>query len=394
MPGDEVIYMDYAATSALRPPEVGEAVARFLGGLGATPGRAAHRGALEAGRMVLRCRQALAALFGISGDPGRVVFQLNATHALNTLLRGLVGAGDVLVRTAADHNAVRRTAADLRQGGVEERILPVDAAGAVDMEEASRLLRGAALLVLPHVSNVLGSALPVRALADVAHREGALVVVDAAQSAGHLPLDVTELGADALAFTGHKGLLGPQGVGGFWLREGVEIDPLLTGGTGGDSAPESMPASFPDRVEAGTLPVPAIAGLLAGVEWLQQRGVAELAAREAALKERLLAALDRIPGVSVRSPRGVPGTGLVMLTVRGMDADQVARRLDADFSILVRAGLHCAPEAHRALGTLETGAVRLSLGWASEERHVDAAAAALAALSGSAAPAGGRVVHA
>lgn len=385
MPGPEVIYLDYAATSALRPPEVVEAVSRFLGGLASSPGRAAHRGSLEAGRTVLRCRQALAAFFGIAGDPGRIVFQLNATHALNSLLRGLAGPGAVLVRTMADHNAVRRTAAALRASGVEERVIPVSASGDVDEVEAGRMLRGATLLVLPHASNVLGAALPVQRLARIARSAGALVVLDAAQSAGHLPVDVGELEVDALAFTGHKGLLGPQGVGGFWLREGVRLQPLITGGTGGDSAPESMPGSLPDRVEAGTLPVPAIAGLLAGIEWLQRRGMAEVATREAALKARLLEGLGDVPGVRILSPRNVPGTGLVMLTVDEMEPAEVARSLDEEFGVLTRAGLHCAPEAHQVLGSFERGAVRLSLGWASESAHVEAAVSALRVLAGRAA---------
>jgi cysteine desulfurase / selenocysteine lyase len=328
----------------------------------------------------------------VGGDPGRVVFQLNATHALNTLMRGLVEPGQALVRTQADHNAVRRTAAALRAGGVEERVLTVRPDGGVDLDEAARLLRGASLLVVPHVSNVLGCEMPVAALAGLARQEGARVVVDAAQSAGHLPLDAEGLGADAVAFTGHKGLLGPQGAGGFWLRDGIALKPLLTGGTGGDSAPESMPDAFPDRVEAGTLPVPAIAGLLAGLQWLERRGVDAQAAHEAGLRERLLAKLDRIPAVRVRSPRGVPGTGLVTLTVEGIPAAEVAERLDREYGILTRAGLHCAPEAHRVLGTLEGGAVRLSLGWASRQSDVEAVATALAALAGSGSRTGTREV--
>ncbi|HEU4456819.1 MAG TPA: aminotransferase class V-fold PLP-dependent enzyme, partial [Longimicrobium sp.] len=251
------VYLDYAATAAIRPPEVVEAVASYLRDVGATPGRSGHARAVDAGRIALRCRLALAELFGVEGDPGRIVFQLNATHAINTALAGILRPGDRVVRTGYDHNAVRRPAAALAAQGVEVSVIPGHSDGSIDLDEAARLLRGddspARLLALPHVSNVLGQRLPVRELADRAHAVGAWVLVDAAQSAGHLPLDVEELGIDLLAFTGHKGLLGPQGVGGLWVRDGVEVAPLLRGGTGGDSLPQEMPAVYPDHLEAGTL---------------------------------------------------------------------------------------------------------------------------------------------
>ncbi|HYJ81180.1 MAG TPA: aminotransferase class V-fold PLP-dependent enzyme, partial [Longimicrobiaceae bacterium] len=274
------VYLDYAATSAVRPEAVVEAVARYLREVGATPGRSGHRRALEAGRVALRCRRALARLLGVPGDAGRIAFQPNATLALNVALLGLLRPGDRVVRTAYDHNAVRRPLAALARRGVEVTVLGGTPDGAVDLAELDGALRGegrpARLLALPHVSNVLGHALPVREMADRAHAAGALVLVDAAQSAGHLPVDVEAMGADLLAFTGHKGLLGPQGTGGLYVRAGVEVDPVLAGGTGGDSSPFDMPVAMPDRLEAGTQNGPGIAGLLAGVEWLAERGVAAL----------------------------------------------------------------------------------------------------------------------
>lgn len=383
---DEV-YLDYAATSALRPPEVIDAVAAYLRDVGATPGRAAHRRAVEAGRVALRCRRALARLFGIEGDPGRVTFQLNATHALNLALHGLLRPGDRVVRTAYDHNAVRRPLALLQQRGVAVDVLGGGGDGVVDLDAAERRLRGdavrppARLLVLPHVSNVLGCALPVAELAERAHAVGARVLLDAAQSAGHLPLDVRRLGVDLLAFTGHKGLLGPQGVGGLWVREGVEVEPLLAGGTGADSAPAEMPAALPDRLEAGSQNGPGIAGLLAGVEWLERRGVEALHARERALKARLRAGLQAVPGVRVLSPAAPEGVGIALLTAAHISPAELARRLDAEHGVLGRAGLHCAPEAHALVGTLQTGALRLSLGWASTEAEVEHAVAAVCAAA-------------
>lgn len=378
------LYLDYASTSAVRPEPVVDAVARYLRDLGATPGRGGHRRSIDAGRLVLRCRRALAALLGIPGDPGRICFQLNATHALNTALHGSLRRGDALVRTQLDHNAVRRPAEALAGRGVEVRVLQADARGDVDLDELDSLLRGrgapARLLVLPHVSNVLGSVLPVRAMAERAHAAGARVLLDAAQSVGHLPVDVAAAGADLVAFSGHKGLLGPQGTGALWVREGVEVEPLLRGGTAGDALAGHMPSAYPDHLEAGTLNGPGIAGLLAGVEWLAAAGVDAVHRREAVLKERLRARLAEVRGLRLRSPAAPCGVGIVLVTADDLAATELARRLDRGHGVLTRAGLHCAPGAHAVLGTLETGAVRLSVGWATTEAEVDHAADAVRAL--------------
>lgn len=373
-------YLDYAATSAVRPDVVVEAVAAYLRDVGATPGRAGHRLAVEAGRVVLRCRLALAELFGVRGDPGRVTLHPAATFALNTALLGLLRPGDRVVRTAYDHNSVRRPVAALRARGVEETLLSGSPDGGIDLAEAEAALAGARLLVLPHAGNVLGTVLPVRALAEAAHARGALVLLDAAQSAGHLPVNVEALGVDLLAFAGHKGLLGPQGTGGLWVREGVEVPPLLAGGTGAGSRAPEMPEALPDRLEPGTLNGPGIAGLLAGVRWLLEHGVERLHAREAGLKARLLRGLAGVPGVRVLSPSAPEGVGIVTLGANTVPPHELALRLDREHGVLARAGLHCAPEAHALLGTAETGALRLSLGWASTEEEVDRAVAALAAV--------------
>jgi cysteine desulfurase / selenocysteine lyase len=378
---DDAVYLDYAATSAIRPEPVIEAVARYLRDVGATPGRAGHRRAVEAGRVVLRCRRALAALFNAPGDPGRVTFHLNATHALNAALFGLLKPGERVVRTAYDHNAVRRPILALAQRGVQATVLEGDAYGRIDLDEAERAVQGARLLVVTHANNVIGSVLPVAKLAERAHAAGALVLVDAAQSGGHLPIDVQALGIDLLAFTGHKGLLGPQGTGGLWVRDGVELPPAFFGGTGGDSDSPDMPALLPDRLEAGSMNGPGIAGLLAGVEWLMERGVDAVHRDESELKLRLWDALNTIPGVAMRSPRDPDGAGIVTITFDGVDAAEAALRLDRDQGVLVRAGLHCAPESHEILGTERTGAVRFSVGWATTADEVGRAAAAVARIA-------------
>jgi cysteine desulfurase / selenocysteine lyase len=399
----EPVYLDYAATAAIRPAEVVEAVAAYLRDIGATPGRAAHRRAVEAGRVAFRCRRALAELFAIEGDPGRIAFQFNATHALNTALFGILRPGDRVVRTAYDHNSVRRPIAVLRTRGVQEVVLTGSRDGALDLDEAEHALAGrepavgggpsgpARLLALPHVSNVLGTVLPVAELAERAHACGALVLLDAAQSAGHVPLDVGRLGVDLLAFTGHKGLLGPQATGGLWVREGVAVAPLLHGGTGGDSLDERMPDTYPDHLEAGTQNASGLAGLLAGVEWLQRRGLEELHAHLQELKHRLREQLAAVPGLTLHSPPAPDGAAIVTVTAAAVASAELARRLDRDHGILARAGLHCAPETHALLGTEAEGAVRLSFGWTSRAEDGDAAAEALRALCGNAA--GSAAVH-
>ena len=375
---DGLVYLDYAATSAVRPAAVKDAVARYLRDVGATPGRAGHRRAVEAGRIVLRCRRALAELINAPGDPGRVTFQLNATHALNTALFGLLRPGDRVVRTEYDHNAVRRPVLALAQRGVQAVVLEGDVHGGISTFEAEHALRGARLLVVTHANNVIGNALPVAELAELAHAAGALVLVDAAQSAGHLPIDVQAMGIDLLAFTGHKGLLGPQGTGGLWVREGVELPPAFFGGTGGDSDSPDMPALLPDRLEAGSMNGPGIAGLLAGLEWLLKGAVEVVHGHESTLKWRLWDALYAIPGVQMQSPmHGEEGTGIVTITIDGVDPAEAALRLDRDHGVLVRAGLHCAPESHEILGTAGTGAIRFSVGWATTKAEVDRAAAAV-----------------
>jgi len=373
------VYLDYAATSAVRPGAVADAVADYLAGIGATPGRGGHRLAVEAGRIALRCRLALARLFGIPGDPGRITFTANATHALNTAVWGVLRPGDVVVTTAYDHNAVLRPVHALeRERGVVVRMIPGAPDGSVDLDQAARLLDGARLLVVNAASNVLGTTLPVGDLCRLAHEAGALALVDAAQTAGHVSMDVAADGVDLLAFTGHKGLLGPQGTGGLWVRDGVDVEPLLRGGTGGDSLLRSMPDAYPDHLEAGTMNGPGIAGLLAGVEWVLGQTPEAIHRHVAGLKARLRDGLEAVRGVRVHSPPAPDGVGVVTITADGVDAPTLARRLDVEHGILVRAGLHCAPEVHRLLGTDRSGAVRFSLGWASTAEEVDRAVEAVA----------------
>lgn len=376
-------YLDYAATSAVRPQQVVDAVSAFLTDCGATPGRGAHSRALAAGRIALHCRQKVAGLLGLSGDPGRIAFMPNATYALNAALAGTLKAGDAVVISDYDHNSVRRPVHALAgTRGVVVRSISGSPDGTVDLEEAERLIDGAKLLVVNEVSNVLGTRMPLADLAGLAHQAGALVLVDAAQSAGHLPVSHGSDGADMVAFTGHKGLLGPQGTGGLWVREGVEIEPTVLGGTGGvDSQAVAMPVSMPDRLEAGTVNGPGLAGLLAACRYLEERGVASIHDETSALKARLRDGLSEIPGVSVLSPPAPDGAAIVTFTTTAMDAGTLAGRLDTEWGVMGRAGLHCAPVVHQMMGTSASGAFRLSLGWASTVEDVDRAIEGVHALA-------------
>jgi cysteine desulfurase/selenocysteine lyase len=379
----DCIYMDFAATSAKRPPEVTQAVVDYLNGCGASPGRGGHRLAVDAARVALRCRMAIARLLHIPGDPGRISFMFNATHALNTALWGTLRNGDAVVTTAYDHNAVLRPVHQLAQErGVEVRMLAGALDGSIDLDAARKALKGARLLVINSVSNVFGTPLPVRELTTMAHEAGALVLIDAAQSAGHLHVDIAADGVDMVALTGHKGMLGPQGTGALWVREGIDVDPMMRGGTGGDSLLRDMPASYPDHLEAGTPNAPGIAGLLAGIEWVRARGVDMLHQQGSALKSRLRSGFSSIPGVRVLSPHSDDGVAIVTIVAETIDVPTLAARLDKEHGVLTRPGLHCAPEAHRVLGTDQTGAVRFSLGWSTTEADVDHAIDAVAQVVG------------
>jgi selenocysteine lyase/cysteine desulfurase len=378
-------YLDHAATSAVRPPEVVRAVTTFLEGCGGTPGRGAHARALEAGRLALRVRRAVLEVLGLEGDPGRVVLTHNATHALNLALLGILRPGDVAVGTVFDHNSVVRPLHALaRDRGVEVRVVPGAADGTLDLDAFDRALDGARLVALNAGSNVLGTVLPVPELAARARAASALVLVDAAQTAGHLTQDLS--GADLVAVTGHKALLGPQGTGALWVRPGVEVEPLLRGGTGGDSMDPEMPSALPDRLEAGTLNAPGLAGLEAGCRYVLDLGVERLHRRIAALKIRLWDGLQAIPGVRVLSPRATDGLGIVTFITRSLDPAALARRVEAEHGIQGRPGLHCAPGVHRLLGTTATGAFRLSLGWSSTVEDVNRALEGVTAVLDSAVP--------
>jgi cysteine desulfurase/selenocysteine lyase len=361
-----MIYLDNAATSWPKPPEVLRAMNEFLELAGGNPGRSGHRLSVEAGRIVFGARQAVADLFN-ADDPSRVVFTLNATYALNLALRGLLRPVDRVVCSGIEHNSVMRPLRALECQGVELTVVPCAPDGSLDPAELARaVLPGTRLVVLVHASNVIGTILPVGEAAAIAHAAGALLLVDAAQTAGVLPIDVQALGIDLLAFTGHKGLLGPPGTGGLVIGQRVdtaEMEPLARGGTGSQSQRQEQPDYLPDRYEAGTPNGVGIAGLAAGIRFLTQRGVESIRAEEMAAARALSEGLAEVSGIEVYGPADMERrTAVVSFTVAGRRVSEIGQRLDEEFDVLSRVGLHCAPAAHQTIGTFPKGTVRLAPG--------------------------------
>jgi cysteine desulfurase family protein len=361
-----MIYLDHAATSWPKPPEVLAAMHNFLERAGGNPGRSGHRLSIEAGRVVYDTREALADFFGIH-DPLRVIFTPNATYGLNIAIRGLVQPGDRVVTGGMEHNAVMRPLRAQEQRGVQVEVVTADSQGMLSPEGfRAALRRKTRLVIINHASNVTGSIAPLAEIAALAHEAGALLLVDAAQTAGVLPIDMSTLGIDLLAFTGHKGLQGPPGTGGLVLADSFDsnlLDPLVRGGTGSRSEFEIQPDDLPDRYESGTPNGVGIAGLGAGLNWLKEHGVASLREHEKALATRLREGLSSIPGLRLYGPADpMLATAVVSFTLAGKRVSEIGYRLDDEFDILCRVGLHCAPAAHRSIGSFPEGAVRLAPG--------------------------------
>lgn len=379
-----MIYLDNAATTHPKPPGVAAAVCAAMERFG-NSGRGAHDDALEASRAIYALREKLAQLFGCP-RPERVCFTANSTQALNTALFGLFGPGDHILSTDLEHNSVLRPLYRLRQQGAQVDFLPADRQGRLDWDDLARLVRpNTRGIVCTHASNLTGDAVELERVGTFARSRGLTFVVDASQTAGLLPIDMARQQIDVLCFTGHKSLYGPQGTGGLCVGEGVDIRPLLTGGTGVQSYRESQPEEYPTRLEAGTLNSHGLAGLSAALDFLLALGPDAVRAHDLALARRFYSRVRTLPGVRVygdweaelRAP-------IVSLNLGGEDSAAVSDQLAQRFSIATRPGAHCAPRLHRALGTQEQGAVRFSWSYFSTEAETDAAARAVEILAGEA----------
>ncbi len=365
------IYFDNAATSHPKPYCVVQAVKRALTEANANPGRSGHRAAIEAGRIVLDCRERLATLLG-AGDAMRVVHCFNCTDALNLAIKGSLHVGDHVVATCLEHNSVLRVLYALAQRGrITLTLVSPGPDGFVDPEDVRGALTPAtALIVCTHASNVTGAIQPVAAIGQVAKAAGVRYLIDGAQALGGMPVDVKALGCDLYAFPGHKSLLGPQGTGGLYIAPGIRLNPLREGGTGTDSHSLLQPETLPERYESGTVNLPGIAGLAAGCEYVASR-LSQIMMQERELTQALYEGLNAMEGVTLYSPAQEAGrAGIVCFNVGDLPSAQAADAL-ARRDIAVRGGLHCAPEAHRFLGTLRRGAVRASIGHANTFEEVE-----------------------
>jgi cysteine desulfurase / selenocysteine lyase len=363
---NRIVYFDNAATSFPKPEEVYRAVDHYQREIGAAPGRSGHRLGVAAGRTVFDARERLASLFNVP-DSSRIIFTANCTDALNLAIKGSVRAGDHVVTSSIEHNSVMRPLRRLESDGIIElTVVRCSREGLIDPGDVEKAIKSnTRLVVVTHASNVVGTIQPVAEVGAVARKRGVRLVVDAAQSAGCMPINVPDLRADLFAFSGHKGLLGPQGTGGLVIADNVDLVPLKEGGTGSNSQQENQPTQLPDRYESGTLNGPGIAGLAAGVAYVQQQGAAVIQERLRTLTALLLDELVRTPGATMYGPRDPSKqTAVVSFTMLGMDTARVSVVLDDRFGILTRAGLPCSPAAHSAQGTRhETGGtVRVSLG--------------------------------
>ena len=376
-----MIYFDNAATTMRKPDCVVQAVTEALCAMG-NSGRGVHEGALSASRIIYDSRIALAELFGAE-SPERIAFTANSTQALNIAIKGVLNPGDHVITTALEHNSVLRPLYELEERGVQLTILPADKAGNIRYEDFEQEIRpNTRAIVTTHGSNLTGNLLDIGRLGGIAKKYGLLYIVDASQTAGVFDIDVQQMHIDILCFTGHKGLLGPQGTGGLYVRDGVEVRPLLSGGSGVQTYLRSHPAQMPTALEAGTLNGHGIAGLGAAVRHILDTGMETIRQKEQALMWEFYTQVRQIPGITVYGDFSTQNRcPIVTLNVRDYDSGEVSDALASEYGIATRPGAHCAPLMHKALGTVEQGAVRFSFSHYNTEEEINFAVSALRELA-------------
>lgn len=378
------VYLDNAATSFPKPPAVGARMREYVDEVGASVGRGSYEAAQQAELVTLRLRQRLCALFGFA-DLSHVILTPGNTWGLNMLLLGALRPGDHALVSAMEHNAVMRPLTQLAKRGVSFDRIPCDAEGRLQTGRVEAMLRpNTRLVLLAHASNVSGTVQDAAAVGEICAARGIPFALDAAQTAGHIPLDFAALHLSALSVPAHKGLMGPQGIGALLLRPDFAktLEPLVSGGTGSVSDSEDIPLYLPDRFEPGTPNLPGIYGWEAALAYLESVTVEAVAAHDHALSERFLIGLRDMPGVALIGPDTAEGrVGVFSLDFPGKDNAEITARLEEDFGILTRCGLHCAPSAHRTLGTFPRGTVRLSPGWFNTEDDIGRALQAIKAVS-------------
>ena len=379
------IYLDNGSTSFPKAPGVGRAMADFIEKVGVNIGRGGYEEAYSAAEVVLDTREKLCRLFHFD-QPENVIFQSGITAAMNVLLKGLLKPGDRVLTTSMEHNAVMRPLRQLEKTGVEVVLIPCHSDGTLDFEALIDLATpGTRALVMTHASNMCGTVMPVKEVAEYCQTLGIWTIVDCAQTAGILPIDMEDWGVDAIAFAGHKGLLGPQGIGGFLITDDLaaEVDPLLSGGTGSISHLETVPEFLPDRFEPGTQNLPGIFGLHAALTYLEQTGIDAIREHEMACTARLLEGLSRLEGIRIVGRTQLTGrTAVVSVEFLHMDNADAAFLLEDKYGIMTRCGLHCAPRAHMTVGTFPQGTVRFAPGRETTMAEIDTAIAAVKEILG------------
>lgn len=378
-----MIYLDNAATSWPKPRAVYETLGSFLQDSGANPGRASHRMAVNAATAIADCRLRLARLFN-APEPERVVFTSNATESLNLAILGLGKPGTRILTTTMEHNSVARPLAFVQRHGAEVVKIGVDEHGIVDVNELRLAANGVDLIAMTHASNVNGAIQPIRSCAEIAQEHGALLLVDASQTAGAIPIDVQAQGIDLLAFPGHKGLLGPPGTGGLYIGPRVQLEalePMHSGGTGFRSEEDHQPDQLPFRYESGTGNTVGIAALAAGLKHLEQTGIEAIHQHEIGLVQQLIDGLSDIAGLTVyKAPDKQHQAAVLSFTAEGWEPSDVGSILDQSFAIACRTGLHCAPDACRSLGVYPSGTVRLSPGPFTTDEEISTAVSAVSEI--------------
>ncbi|MDW7728776.1 MAG: aminotransferase class V-fold PLP-dependent enzyme [Bacillota bacterium] len=366
-------YFDNAATSWPKPESVYKSAENQMRNMFGNPGRSGHTRTLDADRLLYKTREALAKLFNVK-DPARIVFTLNATDSLNIALKGFLTKGSHVINTAMDHNSVLRPLGRLiKDGIITTSTIPCSKTGVPDLGVLeSSYIPETKLLIINHASNVTGTIAPLEDMISSAHRHNVKVLVDAAQTAGTRNINVEETGIDMLAFTGHKGLLGPTGTGGLYVKPGIDLKPLREGGTGSQSELDIHPESMPERLEAGTMNSSGLAGLSEGVNYILETGIDNIINHEHQLREYLLKKIIDLPGVNIFGPSAEDESScIISITIDNADCGEIGYILESNYKILCRTGLHCAPLAHKAIGTFPEGTIRFSPGVFTQNENID-----------------------
>ncbi|MBC6004604.1 aminotransferase class V-fold PLP-dependent enzyme [Paeniclostridium sp. NSJ-45] len=373
-----MIYLDNAATTFPKPRQVYEAVLDCMENYGANPGRAGHKLAMRAGREIYECRENIAKLLNVS-NPMSIVFTHNATDSLNLAIKGVVKSGDHIITTSIEHNSVIRPIKALEKNGVENTIVKCDRYGHLDPNDIKKAIKpNTKLIVTTHASNVCGTIVDIESVGNIAKENNILYLVDASQTLGVYDIDIQKINVDMIAAPGHKCLLGPQGTGMLYIRDGLEVNILKEGGTGSNSEDLFQPNMMPDRYESGTHNTPGIAGLNAGVKFILETGIDKIRKHEEELCEYMLTKLTEVPNIKIYGPLdSKKRAAVISINIGDIDSGEITFILDDMYEIATRSGIHCSPLAHKTLGTLRQGTVRFSLGYFNTKDDIDKAVEAL-----------------